>query len=1544
MSSPEDTKEAVEKVAEGNHVAPMDEEPKSEEPPKEETMPGTQATKESQEAMKPVVNEQEPGKCEQKSEDDADESMKKEQESSDVVPMDEEPTPDESSKVKTDSSGPMTEETKENGDAAVNEKQSGKCEGSAEDKVVGETPSEHSKIPPTREEKMAEPSNQGGTMDEAKETEKKEETEHKSGDSVEGKVKEQEEDKASGETPPEDAKIPPEKEEEEKVEPTAPEVSKKEDHVAATKVEEKAEKETTEQVKDEADGESPSEAAENKPKMEEEKVETKDQQIAMEQGQVPVEKGDDAVDKDKMKTEEPQEPQDPIIGQVFERYRALPDGQLYPLQGTIVEYREQEGRIPPRWSVRWPTAEKVVQEEEWVENDLYTPALMDGTRKAALAKIQERYQENVEQQFESSTIVSSLILYAALEEALQTSLQQRQQEGTVTSNAAASSSSKSKEAHPPQYYSLNPTSYLQPPTATDTAPSRPNNQVQMTPASLAQRVRKGCSWAWDYLESKQPPKPAAPLLHSSTARRSLRQPKAPTRPVVAEPVPVKQGGRVAMYWLEELTRLQQPDEEEEEQQQEEIEDEQANEPKEAVGDTAEKNNDDVIKAKTPSETEKSRSPKKEEPVRKEVTFSEGVDVFDDMESEESVDAKNDDEDFKAEDAGEDDDEELENVRKERGTLSPAPEPTTSDVEKEEEEHDEDDEIDEDEIMHENPYLQPSLPDLLQHLKNPKTLTGQDIQVAMCESILRIQHNKRHANHGLPVSSLIPVDNVVLEQETPNYPPGQLVLSCVSGETFRELKSYDANVFSRCRFSLDVIGEQEITQQVKRKQELLQQEAEYKERKAWDRWRHRAIHEGHTTWPNWNQAIAAWVKENVISTSNEASAAVSNADEASAAKVEGAAADANANADEALARSLEEENESSGTGRRRTARRAAASGGGGVFYGSQSQLTQKQLGDALVQLVRAHGFQTMMGLQSLVADDSNDPMRRSRVSLGRLVWKRNQLARKSVTTKLSDTVVLKKLSEKPLLTYRKQEQQKATEGENGVGGEQDPPKDVQRLIRYVRHLHATELHLRKLVVKHLAEIPIPIVATAADERPGTTEAMDAADFEDPDSIEWFSSGHNLIGALIYRPAAGSGPVTDMTTCHWYEIQDCSKPIESEGEESTEDGPIFERRTRFRAAPCAAPGEDEYEESETLILTEAQVHAGMKASDLEQNQAGEGPSGGNPFANGSGDRVSLIPMDVDEGDDAVEIQGRIVGHDNILYEAEEEDEEDEVEYRILFLPDSKDSEPTLKPFWATLDVRADDGSSMCQIVDVAGAPTTWYSIEHFDYHQTSDAFRECQNILNWLKRQKSIEPFLYPVDPKALNIPTYPDIVKNPMDVSTMEDKLENGHYSNIAPGSSGRTPVSRMLNGPFLRDVKLIFDNAMLFNPPDDWIHLAAKKLKKSVTKKIGDTSHAANKVSRSSSGRPRQKRSVYVDEDSDVDMYEYESDQDDEYESGRRGGSRKRKRGSRGGAIKDDAASRAIENYVRLQTILRDELRGPFGKCHDSIHDSMHEVYTIHKH
>ncbi|KAJ2539647.1 hypothetical protein EV175_006318 [Coemansia sp. RSA 1933] len=94
------------------------------------------------------------------------------------------------------------------------------------------------------------------------------------------------------------------------------------------------------------------------------------------------------------------------------------------------------------------------------------------------------------------------------------------------------------------------------------------------------------------------------------------------------------------------------------------------------------------------------------------------------------------------------------------------------------------------------------------------------------------------------------------------------------------------------------------------------------------------------------------------------------------------------------------------------------------------------------------------------------------------------------------------------------------------------------------------------------------------------------------------------------------------------------------------------------------------------------------------------------------------------------------------------------------------------------------------------------------ETGDKVRA---VLSKLKRDPHAWPFLKPVDPVALGIPTYFDIVKNPMDLSTVQKKLTKKAYKWAAD---------------FVADIQLIVDDCFLFNPPDTPVNECGRALQK----------------------------------------------------------------------------------------------------------------------
>lgn len=76
-------------------------------------------------------------------------------------------------------------------------------------------------------------------------------------------------------------------------------------------------------------------------------------------------------------------------------------------------------------------------------------------------------------------------------------------------------------------------------------------------------------------------------------------------------------------------------------------------------------------------------------------------------------------------------------------------------------------------------------------------------------------------------------------------------------------------------------------------------------------------------------------------------------------------------------------------------------------------------------------------------------------------------------------------------------------------------------------------------------------------------------------------------------------------------------------------------------------------------------------------------------------------------------------------------------------------------------------------------------------------------------KNANIFNAPVDPIALDIPSYFQVIKSPMDLGTIKSRLQCGHYSSI---------------NQCFEDVRLVFSNAMTFNVPDHYVHRVAKEL------------------------------------------------------------------------------------------------------------------------
>ncbi|KAI0757215.1 Bromodomain-containing protein [Daedaleopsis nitida] len=110
-----------------------------------------------------------------------------------------------------------------------------------------------------------------------------------------------------------------------------------------------------------------------------------------------------------------------------------------------------------------------------------------------------------------------------------------------------------------------------------------------------------------------------------------------------------------------------------------------------------------------------------------------------------------------------------------------------------------------------------------------------------------------------------------------------------------------------------------------------------------------------------------------------------------------------------------------------------------------------------------------------------------------------------------------------------------------------------------------------------------------------------------------------------------------------------------------------------------------------------------------------------------------------------------------------------------------------------------------------------------------WRFCASTVRTLKRMKDATPFINPVDPLALGIPHYPNIIKRPMDFSTIERKLNASNPTK--PDSNSTNP--RYLNADqFVQDVRLIFTNCVTFNGPDHPVTHMGKRVEAVFDKQI----------------------------------------------------------------------------------------------------------------
>lgn len=119
------------------------------------------------------------------------------------------------------------------------------------------------------------------------------------------------------------------------------------------------------------------------------------------------------------------------------------------------------------------------------------------------------------------------------------------------------------------------------------------------------------------------------------------------------------------------------------------------------------------------------------------------------------------------------------------------------------------------------------------------------------------------------------------------------------------------------------------------------------------------------------------------------------------------------------------------------------------------------------------------------------------------------------------------------------------------------------------------------------------------------------------------------------------------------------------------------------------------------------------------------------------------------------------------------------------------------------------------------------------QNAAELKFCDTVLKELHKkvhEPYAFPFYHPVDPVALNIPDYFKIIKRPMDLSTIQDKLKMNSYENATE---------------FEADVRLMFNNCYKFNPEGQAVHQMGRRLESVFDQKWKDKPLYTNGGSRS---------------------------------------------------------------------------------------------------
>jgi hypothetical protein len=123
-------------------------------------------------------------------------------------------------------------------------------------------------------------------------------------------------------------------------------------------------------------------------------------------------------------------------------------------------------------------------------------------------------------------------------------------------------------------------------------------------------------------------------------------------------------------------------------------------------------------------------------------------------------------------------------------------------------------------------------------------------------------------------------------------------------------------------------------------------------------------------------------------------------------------------------------------------------------------------------------------------------------------------------------------------------------------------------------------------------------------------------------------------------------------------------------------------------------------------------------------------------------------------------------------------------------------------------------------------------------SNESMQECDAIVKFLLQQQIAEAFATPVDWEFYGLTDYPEIIKKPMDLGTIQTKLDQGKYP--SPDK-------------YAADIRLVWRNAMTYNRPDSEIYRNAEKLSKLFERKYNNRKSVGGGTEGKSQGTKRKR-------------------------------------------------------------------------------------------